>query len=382
VGTSDDQRSLFPSDPEPGHGNLDPPALWLMQAGPESDVVVSSRMRLARNIDGFRFKSRFADGEGDRLEIYLRGVLREVEPSLAYYSLNDLSTHEREAMFERHLVSHEHVIDDQTRGVAFNPDGTVSVMVNEEDHLRLQVFAPGLDLTALEATINDLDDRLARHVTFAFDERFGFRTSCPTNTGTGLRVSVMLHLPALAFRQPGARGGSGGTGGRERDIVRMHNAAQQLGLTVRGLFGESSRAEGDFFQISNQITLGKNQSKTIEDVHTLTVMVVDWERRNREAFLQEHRVRLEDHVWRAWALLTAARRISSSEALGHLSALRLGLQLKIIDQVDVGTIQRLMVTLRPGHLQLSEGRDLTPDDRDAVRAQLIRDTLSGSADRS
>ena len=370
----DDQASLFPSDPEPG-GSLEPPGLWLVEAGPESDVVVSSRMRLARNIDGFRFKSRFADGEGERLEIFLRGVLQDVEPELAYHSLSTLSKNEREAMFERHLVSHEHVTDDQMRGVAFSEDGTVSVMVNEEDHLRLQVFAPGLDLAALEEKVNGLDDRLARHLTFAFDDRFGFRTSCPTNTGTGLRVSVMLHLPALAFRHPD----SGDGVGRERDIVRMHNAAQQLGLTVRGLFGESSQAEGDFFQISNQITLGKNQAKTIEDVSALTVKVVDWERRNREAFMQEHRVQLEDHVWRAWALLTSARRISSSEALSHLSALRLGLHQEIIDMVDVGTIQRLMVTLRPGHLQLRERRDLPPEDRDEVRARLIRDTLAGSA---
>jgi protein arginine kinase len=370
--TPDDQASLFPQ--EPGSDGLQPPALWLVETGPESDVVVSSRMRLARNIDGFRFKPRFADGEGERLELYLRGVLNEVDPSLIYHSLNDLSKNEREAMFERHLVSHEHVVDDQSRGVAFSADGTVSVMVNEEDHLRLQVFAPGFDLGSLGAKINTLDDRLAGHVTFAFDERFGFRTSCPTNTGTGLRVSVMLHLPALAYRQPDSKGA-----GRERDIVRMHNAAQQLGLTVRGIFGESSRAEGDFFQISNQITLGKNQAKTIEDVSALTEMVVDWERRNREAFQQEHKVQLEDHVWRAWALLTSARKISSHEALSHLSAIRLGLHQKIIDKVDVGTIQRLMVTLRPGHLQLRERRDLSADDRDAVRARLIRDTLLGPA---
>ncbi len=372
MGSPDDQASLFPNEPE--HNGLQAPALWLVEPGPESDVVVSSRMRLARNIDGFRFKARFADGEGERLEVYLRGVLHEVDPSLTYHSLNDLSNNEREALFERHLVSHEHVVDEQSRGVAFSADGTTSVMVNEEDHLRLQVFAPGFDLQSLEQKINALDDSLAEHVTFAFDERFGFRTSCPTNTGTGLRVSVMLHLPALAFRQPEGKGGSGA----ERDIVRMHNAAQQLGLTVRGLFGESSRAEGDFFQISNQITLGKNQAKTVEDVSALTEMVVDWERRNREAFQQEHEVQLDDLVWRAWALLTSARKISSTEALGHLSALRLGLHQKIIDKVDVGTIQRLMVTLRPGHLQLREQCDLPADARDEVRARLIRDTLLGS----
>ena len=362
------QSSLFP-EPDSG-GPLDLPELWLRQAGPENDVVVSSRLRLARNVDGFHFKTRFAEGEDQRLEAYLREVLGESEPQLTYHELQELETTQCEVMFERHLVSREHVTDKQPRGVAFDATGTTSVMVNEEDHLRMQVFAPGLALEELSERSRDLDARLAGKVRYAFDPRWGYLTSCPTNTGTGLRVSVMLHLPALAFR-PEVRGSRS-----ERDIVRMHNAAQQLGLTVRGLFGESSRADGDFYQISNQVTLGRPAEKTLDAVRKLVGLVCDWERRSRQSHLRENRHRLEDHVWRAWALLTHARRMSSSEALAHLSALRLGLQLGLVDRVDIPAVQGLMVTTRPGHLQLEAGRELGPEERDVVRAQFIRRTLA------
>lgn len=370
---SGDQSSLFPSD-ESGGSEAEPlqlPELWFTEHGPERDVVVSSRMRLARNVDGFHFKARFAEGESDRLTTYLREMLGDVDPALRYHALDILTPTQREVMFERHLVSRDHVLDKQPRGVAFNGDGTTSILVNEEDHLRLQVFASGLDLDALGDRIAELDDRIAERVRYCFDERFGYLTSCPTNAGTGLRVSVMLHLPALSFRTE-ARGGRG----PERDIVRMHNAAQQLGLTVRGIFGESSRAEGDFYQVSNQVTLGRPCEQTIEDVMKLVKLVFEWERRNREAHLDHNRNRLEDRVWRAWGTLVNARRMSSSEALGHFSALRLGVFLGVMPRIDVSTLQFLMVTMRPGHLQLSTGRELDPDERDVVRAKLIRDTLS------
>jgi len=367
---SRDQSSLFPGDSGGGE-SLVLPSLWLEQPGPEGDVVVSSRMRLARNVDGFHFKPRFVEGECERLEVHLREVLGEVEPELRYHAMHSLTGTERKVLFERHLVSREHAADEHPRGVGFNADGTTSIMVNEEDHLRLQAFAPGLDLESLDEVVSALDDRIARKVSYSFCPRFGYRTSCPTNTGTGLRVSVMLHLPALSFRGEMRAGGRG----NEQDIVRMQNAAQQLGLTVRGLFGESSRADGEFYQISNQVTLGRPTRKTIEDVQELVSLVLSWERRNRDSHLNENRPRLEDHVWRAWAVLTHARRMASSEALSHLSALRLGVCLELFDKVDVACIQSLMVAMRPGHLQYAADSELSADRRDEVRADLIRETL-------
>lgn len=366
-----EQPSLFDAGRGPGREQVELPRLWLQDGGAEQDVVVSSRLRLARNVEGFHFKTRFADGEGQRLEALLRQVLREVEPRLRYYSLDELSATQRQVMFERHLISREHVTDKQPRGVGFTPEGTTSILVNEEDHLRLQVFAPGLELARLADEADALDRRIGARLDYSFDPRFGYRTSCPTNTGTGLRVSVMLHLPALSFRSE-----SRGSRAVERDIVRMQNAAQQMGLTVRGIYGESSRAEGDFYQISNQVTLGRPPERTLKDVRDLVNIVFDWERRNRDAHLKESRSRIEDHVWRAWALLTHARRVSSGEALSLLSALRLGNFLGILPDVEVPVLQELMVAIRPGHLQLRAGRELSPEERDVVRATLLRDTLS------
>jgi protein arginine kinase len=344
-------------------------ALWLLGQGREQDVVISTRMRLARNLSDFHFKSRFRTGEAQRLEVALREALADAAPDLRYLRMHELQPTQRDVLFERHLVSAEHVADASPRGVAFSEDGTTSVLVNEEDHLRLQVFAAGLELPRLGTAIDALDDRLAGRVSYAFLERYGYLTSCPTNTGTGLRVSVMLHLPALSFRrEAGARAAEPG-------IVRVHKAAQRLGLTVRGTHGESSRAEGDFYQISNQVTLGRPPEQAVSDLQEVLNQVVQYERHSRQILMEDDRIRLEDVVWRGWAILRHARRITSREALAHLSALRLGVWLKLIDAVTVPTLQELMVRMRPGHLQHEAGRELAPAERDALRAELIRERL-------
>ena len=356
-------------DPLPGLKSL-----WLLGPGREQDVVVSTRMRLARNLTDFHFKSRFRPGEAQRLEGCLRAALAGAAPELRYLSMHELQPTQRDVLFERHLVSAEHVADTLPRGVAFNDDGTTSVLVNEEDHLRLQVFAPGLELQRLGNAVDALDDRLSGHVSYAFLERWGYLTSCPTNTGTGLRVSVMLHLPALSFRREAS-----GSRGAEQGIVKVHKAAQRLGLTVRGTHGESSRAEGDFYQISNQVTLGRPPEQAVADLQEVLDQVVKFERHSRQILLEDDRTRLEDVVWRGWAILGHARKISSREALAHLSALRLGVWLKLIDTVTVAKLQELMVRMRPGHLQHEAGRELSPPERDALRAKLIREVLQPSA---
>jgi protein arginine kinase len=356
-----------PRDPLPPLADL-----WMLKDGADQDVVVSSRMRLARNVQGFRYRARFRPDEAVRLERHLRGALKAARPELQYASLDDLSSAQRDVLFERHMVSAEHVQEGHARGVAFSADGAVSVMVNEEDHLRLQVFAPGLDLPHVDAEVNTLDDRLSALLPFCFSETWGYLTSCPTNTGTGLRVSVMLHLPALSFR-PEAKGSQS-----EPGIVKVSKAAQKLGLTVRGTHGESSRAEGDFYQVSNQVTLGRSPEQALSDLAAMLAQVIDYERNSRAILVKEDRTRLEDVVWRAWATLRYARRMSSREALAHLSALRLGNCLQLIDTVSLRTLHTLMVAMQPGHLQQAAGRELRPQERDVVRAQLIRDTLGAA----
>ncbi|MGQ0552393.1 MAG: ATP--guanido phosphotransferase [Planctomycetota bacterium] len=349
--------------------------LCLLGEGQEQDVVVSTRMRLARNVQGFRFKTRFREGEAARLVEHMQEALAATDPALRYLALDALTATQREVLFERHLISAEHVADTHPRGVASNADGTTSIMVNEEDHLRVQGFSPGLELDALSTRVEALDDALGCHVKYCFDQRYGFLTSCPTNTGTGLRISVMLHLPALAFRREAPQGG----GQLEPGIVKVHKAAQKLGLTVRGTHGESSRAEGDFYQVSNQVTLGRSPEQTGADLRKVLDHVIQYERQSRDILLKDDRTRLEDLVWRAWAILCHARRISSREALAHLSALRLGVWLKILPQVQVGTLHELMMRMGPGHLKLEAGRELAPRDRDVTRAKLIREVIARPA---
>ena len=358
----------------PARGTPDAPLpqLWLTSPGPEEDVVVSSRMRLARNVRGYHFKSRFDEGEDATLETHLRDVLGKACPHLHYLSLTKLPENLREVLFERHIVSHEHVAGGHARGVAFNDDATTSVMVNEEDHLPVQVFSPGLDLDDLGRRLEALDSHLAENLEYSFSPRYGHLTSCPTNTGTGLRVSVMLHLPALSWKPEDGKPG-------EQGILKVHNAAQKLGLAVRGMHGESSRAEGDFFQISKQVTLGRSPEQSLEDLRGALPRVLEYERNMREILHKDDLHRLEDTVWRAWGTLCHARRIASAEALAHLSSVRLGLYLGVLDGVeglDAPKIHELMVRMRPGHLQHEAGRPLEPEERDVVRAELLRATLS------
>ncbi len=349
------------------------PGLWIAHDGADNDVVVSSRMRLARNLQGYAFKAKMTRDDSERLTEQMRGVLEDVDAELRWLSVGDLAETLRQVLFERHVISREHAQDEQPRGVAYSNDGTTSVMINEEDHLRIQVFAPGLDLPHLDERINALDEAIAERVPVSFNERFGYLTSCPTNTGTGLRVSVMLHLPALSFRSEDGVGKS-----IERGIRKVHNAAQKLGLTVRGLYGESSKADGDFYQISNQVTLGRSPAQAIADLDAVLPQVITFERKVRDILLDEHRDNIEDTVWRAWAVLCNARRIESAEALKLLSAVRLGVCLGLLDEPAPPVVHQLLVTMLPAHLKLAEGRELSASERDVVRARLIRRTLTRS----
>jgi len=346
------------------------PDIWITQDGPDRDVAVSTRMRLARNLENYHFKSRQEPEEGKLLTQFLRDTVADAAPHLKWLPMSDTTDVVRRVLFERHLVSREHVEDDHPRGLAYSDDGTTSVMVNEEDHLRIQVFSAGLGLETLGERVNDLDMALARKTRFAFSERYGYLTACPTNTGTGLRVSVMLHLPALSHRVVGKSKGD------EQGIEKVHNAAQKLGLTVRGMHGEASRAEGDFYQISNQVTLGRTPEQAIQDLNAVLPTVIEWERHVRRILLEESREHLEDHVWRAWAILCNARRMESAEAVELLSAIRLGVTLGLMEETNLGTIHHLLVAIMPAHLQFMERRELQPDERDMVRATLIRDTFA------
>lgn len=338
---------------------------WLRGAGPHSEIVISSRIRLARNLAGYPFVNRA--NRRQRFEILERCKNEVMSGRLAegvvWVSLPESNELDRLLLVERHLISRQHAQagEDLPRAVAIGADETFAIMVNEEDHLRIQVLRSGMQLSEAFDQINRLDDVLEEHLDFAYARRFGYLTACPTNAGTGIRVSVMLHLPALKL-----------TG----EIEKVRRAARDMHLAVRGMFGEGSDALGDLYQVSNQTTLGRSEQDILADFQNAVVpQIIAYEQQARQALLRQRLAQLDDKVWRAWALLTHARVIGSEEVLGLLSHLRLGVNLGRIDRIDIRTINELFLLTQPAHLQRLTGREMDAAGRREARAQLIRQRL-------
>lgn len=339
------------------------PGPWLLSGGPRSDIVISSRIRLARNIAGFPFLPRLTDDQREEITDRMRSFF-ETDTERSQWSFVDLRRLEDldcQLLVERHLISRQLAEHRGTRGVSISRDEGASVMVNEEDHLRLQVVRGGLQLKELWNQINALDDRIESQVDYAFHPRYGYLTACPTNVGTGIRVSVMLHLPALKL-----------TG----EIERVFRAAKDMHLAVRGLYGEGTEASGDFYQISNQVTIGRTEEDVIEEfLHLVIPHIINYENRERQALLDDKSLALDDRIFRSYGTLIYARTISSEETMKHLSHVRLGIHLGRIKDVDVRTINELFLLTQPAHLQKIHGSRLSGEQRSAVRAELIRKKL-------
>lgn len=339
---------------------------WLRGNGPMSEIVISSRIRLARNVAGFPFLTRCSRHQRQAAEAKVRETILNagIAPQTLYVDLEHAPEMDRQLLVERHLISKPHAGAEGARGVAIGENETVSIMVNEEDHLRIQVLRSGLQLEEAWEQINRVDDLLESKLDYAFHPRFGYLTACPTNVGTGIRVSVMLHLPALKL-----------TG----EIEKVFRAAKELRLAVRGLYGEGTEATGDFFQISNQTTLGKTEEDIIGDFRSTVIpKIIDYERHARRTLLDDRTVALDDKVSRALGLLRSARLMASEETLLLLSHLRMGVNLGRVKDIDIRTINELFLLTQPAHLQKLQGRKLEGDVRRAVRADYIRQRLGGA----
>ncbi len=261
----------------------------------------------------------------------------------------------------RHLISRELAASKKARSVAIDEQESAALMVNEEDHLRIQVFEPGLSTQAAWRRAEAFDEALMQRLPIAWSEDFGFLTSCPTNTGTGLRLSVMVHLPGLCWAE---------------EIDKATNTAQKIHLAVRGLYGEGSRALGDFYQVSNQVTLGRTEQQLLDDVQLAVGKIVEWEREVRQALLRgTARTRTQDRVYRALGTLERAQILSSEEALGCLSALRFGVHHGLVEGIDIAAINKALLLSQPAHLQRQCKERLDPDQRDQRRARLLRQAL-------
>lgn len=336
---------------------------WLRGSGPESDIVISSRVRLARNLAGHNFLARAATDELTSIEASVGGYLKREDARFAklYFRMNELSQLDRYILVERHLISREHSLPEPGRAVAASDDERLCVMINEEDHLRMQVIRSGLGLREAWREADELDNRLAENFGYAYSSKYGYLTACPTNVGTGLRVSVMLHLPALVMTH---------------EIEKLFRAVSKINLAVRGLYGEGTQAYGDLYQISNQASLGKSEEKIIDSLASVVDSVLSYERKARQRIFDDDRARLEDRLWRAFGTLKTARVLSSEEMMHLASALRLGTSTNILPEIDLHTINELFLLTQPAHIQKVVGRELSAEDRDVERARYIRETLA------
>ncbi len=336
---------------------------WLRGSGPESDIVISSRIRLARNLAEFPFISRASQADRSEIETILRDRILHIQESgeLEYVNVNELKGIDRQFLVERQLISREHAESEGARGVAIDQREQVSLMINEEDHLRIQVMHSGLDLEAAWQQIDRIDSLIADQVTFAFHPKLGYLTACPTNVGTGVRVSVMLHLPALVIT---------------RQIDKVFRSLQKISLAVRGLYGEGSQAMGDFYQISNQITLGKSETDLVKQVGDIVPVLIDYERQARDFLVKESHENLHDKVSRAYGILRTAQTISSEETMHLLSSVRMGVNLGLINDLQIPMLNELFIHTQPAHLQKLRGVELDTADRNIERARYLRRHLN------
>ncbi len=337
---------------------------WLKGTGPYAHIVMSSRVRLARNLRAFSFPSR---GDEETL-MSVRDAVRKGLPEApglqdaTFFPLEDLDNIDKQFLIERHLMSHEHAAPGPGKALIVSADESLAVMINEEDHLRIQVIQSGLNLEETWAAINAMDDAFSQELEYAFHPQWGYLTACPTNTGTAIRGSVMLHLPALVMT---------------RQIGKVLSAIAKLSFACRGFYGEGTQARGNIYQISNQVSLGHSEEDIIQNINGLIRQIIEQEEQARQALLLQNKPMLEDKIFRSLGTLRNARIISSQETVELLSMVRLGIDLGAITDVDRRTVNELFIFIQPAHLQKLEGRKLSAAARDVRRAALIREKLGG-----
>jgi protein arginine kinase len=339
---------------------------WLDGTGPAADIVLSTRVRLARNLKEVPFTHRARE---EQMAMVYSSVVSAVRKTPALVSsaalpMRELTPIDRQFLVERHLISHDLADNGRLRGLLLVPDESVSAMVNEEDHLRLQALSSGFQLRSAWEAVNTIDDDLGQDLDYAFGDELGYLTACPTNVGTGMRASVLIHLPSLVLT---------------KQIGRVLQGITQVGLAVRGFYGEGSQIMGNFFQISNQTTLGQSERETVEGLERVTRQIIDYEQRARDELLKDARVQIEDKIWRAYGALRHSRVISSQEVVNLSSAVRFGVALQLSGLASVPVLNELLIRSQPAHIQLAQGREMEQRERNVVRADYVRKLLDQNA---
>jgi len=336
---------------------------WLIEEGKEKDVILSSRIRLARNLKKYTFPNRSSGVEKNQLINDLKLKLDFlIADGFNFYLMNDLDKVQRSVLHEEHLISREHAENPADKALFLNNDKHLSIMVNEEDHLRIQILKSGFEFNNIWTLINKLDDQLDQKLEYAFSKKWGYLTSCPTNVGTALRASVMCHLPALVLS------------GRIDNIL---GAVGKFGLTVRGIAGEGSGSEAELFQISNQITLGLSEEEIIDKLESVIQQIIAEERRSREFLLRNNYIKLKDNVLRSLGILKYAYQLEESEALKYLSRIKFGQDTNLIkERVDQDLFAKLLFEIKDAHLEYKFKNIIDQEKLKIKRAEVIRNILN------
>lgn len=338
---------------------------WFFSKSSDEGIVLTSRIRLARNINGIPFPHLMDKETAEKVIDDIKSSILDSNSAISrdfdVIKLSEINQNQMLSMVEKHLISNDLINNRDISAVMVNKDNNVSIMINEEDHIRLQVIYPGFKLKEAFDMASKIDDLVEERITYAYDTKLGYLTSCPTNVGTGLRASVMLHLPALTMT---------------KNINNIITTINQVGLTIRGLYGEGSNALGNVYQISNQITLGLSEEEIINNLIAVTKKIVEKEKKAREILLEKQSIELEDELYRSLGILKYARSISTHECLELISKVRMGVEMGIIKDVEMDKLNELFVNVQPATLQIIENRELSPKDRDIIRANLIRKTLN------
>lgn len=334
---------------------------WYLDKGPENDVVLSSRVRLARNLKKYPFPSKMTEELAEKVTLEIKETILEgnsyFSKECSYIALNQLMDIDKVALLEKHLISVDLIKNSQQGGVLLSKDESLSIMVNEEDHVRIQSILPGMQLGQAWEFADKVDNFLEEKIEYAYNENLGYLTSCPTNVGTGMRASVMVHLPALSMIGY---------------INGLLSTVGKLGLAVRGTYGEGSQSVGNLYQISNQVTLGQSEDDILSNISSVIAQITEQERMARNKVLKESGIQLEDKIFRSYGIFANARLLMANECMNLLSDIKLGLDLGMINNITQKDINELMIITQPACLQKMAGRILDDEERDMKRAEVVR----------
>ena len=338
---------------------------WYESEKCENGIIISSRVRLARNLKKYNFYNKLANSEAEKMINDVKNSILEGRTAFGqqfkYAAVNSMDQNEKFAMVEKHIISPELMKSNKPCAVLYKDDETISIMRNEEDHIRIQAIPPGDNIEEAFDIADKIDNLIEESVEFAFSEKYGYLTSCPTNVGTGLRASYMMHLPELERT------------GQIRNVIQ---AISKFGITVRGIYGEGSEAMGSIYQVSNQVTLGQSENEIINNLKKVAAIIVQREIELQKKVYESNRDDIEDKIWRSYGILKTARKISGKEAMQLISNLMEGRSMGIekLPKCSIGFVE-LMINIQPAGLQLLNNREMLPSERDKYRAEYIRKTF-------